>query len=95
LIIGAVEGSWGLAILFRLKLSVIGMAIDVLLSRIWPRSKSPEREEGKRNIADREEWEHLARMGSHDTSAEELIANYWRDKGHPPFMNPEDHDPRG
>lgn len=27
LIIGAIEGSWGLAILFGLKLSVIGMAI--------------------------------------------------------------------
>jgi hypothetical protein len=23
-------------------------------------------------------------------SAEDLAANYWRDKGHPPFMNPAD-----
>ena len=95
LIIGAIEGSWGLAILFGLKLSVIGMAIGALLSKLWRKSKSPEQEEGERDIADREQWERLTRTGSHDTSAEELTANYWRDKGHPPFMNPEDHDPRG
>ena len=26
------------------------------------------------------------------TSPEELSANFWRDKGHPPFMKPPDHD---
>lgn len=93
LIIGAIEGSWGLAILFGLKLSVIGMAIGALLSRIWRKSKYPEQEEGERDIADREEWERLTRMGSHDTSPEELAANAWRDKGHPPFSHPDNYDP--
>ena len=95
LIIGAIEGSWDLAILFGLKLSVIGMAIGALLSMIWRKSKSSEQEADERGIADQEGWERLTGTGSHDTSPEELTANFWRDKGHPPFMNPEDHDPRG
>lgn len=95
LTIGVVEGSLGLAILSGLKLAVIGMAIGALLSRIWRRSKSPEPEGDERDVGDSEEWERLARMGSHDTSPEELTSNYWRDKGHPPFMSPEDHDPHG
>lgn len=93
LIIGAVEGSWGLAILFGLKFTVIGMAIGALLSGIWRRSSKP-KETDDASIVD-DELERVSRLGGQGMSPEEVSANYWRDKGHAPFMNPEDHDPRG
>jgi hypothetical protein len=38
------------------------------------------------------EWEEnpLPGMG---TSSQDLAANYWRDKGHPPFMKPSEAEP--
>lgn len=41
-----------------------------------------------------EDLEKAARSGGQGTSPEEMMANYWRDRGHPPFMNPDDYDPR-
>ena len=33
---------------------------------------------------------HESALNGQGISAEDLAANYWRDKGHPPFMNPAD-----
>jgi hypothetical protein len=33
---------------------------------------------------------HESALTGEGISAEDLAANYWRDKGHPPFMNPAD-----
>ncbi|MCD9026696.1 YhcB family protein [Luteimonas sp. BDR2-5] len=98
LLIGVAQNSLGLAIFFGLKLTVVGMVLGAFFSNIG--RKSSKKEQKVERDLEREEWERaelerVARMGSHDTSPEELTANYWRDKGHPPFMNPEDHDPRG
>lgn len=41
-----------------------------------------------------EDLEKAARYGGQGASMEEMIDNYWRDRGHPPFMNPDDYDPR-
>lgn len=94
MIIGAAKGGWGLAILFGLKLSVVGMALGALFSIFGRKSKSSKQKQSDRDVEDQEEWERLGRMGSHDMSPEELSANFWRDKGHAPFTNPEDYDPR-
>jgi len=94
LIFGAVEGSLGLAILFGLKLAVVGMALGALFSIFGRKSKSSKQKRPDRDVEDQEEWERLGRMGSHDTSPEEVSANAWRDKGHAPLANPEDYDPQ-
>lgn len=96
LLIGVAQNSLGLAIFFGLKLTVVGMVLGAFFSNIGRRS-SEEKGTVERDLEDREEWERaelerVGRMGSHDGSPEELIANYWRDREHPPFMNPEDHD---
>lgn len=93
LTIGALEGSWGLAILFGLKFTVIGMAIGVFLSGIWRRSSRSKKADDEPIVDD--ELERVSRLGGQGMSPEEVSANYWRDKGHAPFMNPEDHDLRG
>lgn len=41
-----------------------------------------------RHAEEIEQINRLAMQGS-GTTPEELAENYWRDKGHPPFMNPE------
>jgi hypothetical protein len=37
-------------------------------------------------------WEESSEIGM-PTSPKALVANYWRDKGHPPFMKPSDAEP--
>ncbi|MBB4730451.1 hypothetical protein [Xanthomonas arboricola] len=93
LVIGALNGGLGLTVLLGLKFTVIGMAIGAFLSRVCWKSEPPEQEMGEQDIADQEEWERLTRIGSHDTSPEELTENSWRDKGHPPLSHPDNYDP--
>lgn len=90
LIIGAVERSLGLGLLFGFKLGVLGAVVGAFVSNIGRKSPKAEFDE---ELA-QEEFERVARMGSNDNSPDEMTANYWRDKGHPAFMNPEDYDPR-
>jgi hypothetical protein len=33
---------------------------------------------------------HKSILTGNDVTPDDLAANYWRDKGHPPFMNPAD-----
>lgn len=39
-----------------------------------------------------EAWDEASEIGS-PTSPKALAANYWRDKGHPPFMKPSEAEP--
>lgn len=36
---------------------------------------------------------HISSLTGDGISVEDLASNYWRDKGHPPFMNPADSVP--
>jgi hypothetical protein len=91
-LIGADQGSWGLAVLFGLKLALVGLALGGLLTFFG--GKAMNRKRAKSNQRRDEEWERLA-AGKRDgsgTSNEEMAENFWRDKGHAPFTNPEYHD---
>lgn len=91
LILGVAEESWGLAIMSGLKLGILGAVVGALLSNIG--RKSSEEEVADEILDADEEMERVGRLGGQGMSPEEVSANYWRDKGHPPFINPEDYDP--
>ncbi|MCE4369655.1 hypothetical protein [Xanthomonas hortorum] len=91
-VIGAVDGDVGLAVLLGLKLGLAGLVLGALLSSIGRRFSSAVETDSA--LEDQDEMERIARLGGQGMSPEEVSANYWRDKGHPPFMNPEDYDPK-
>jgi len=75
----ALDGDWGLRIVMTLFGALVGTAIGGALSRIGS---------GRRSIRFVERA--IPGLG---TSSEDLAANYWRDKGHPPFMKPSSAEP--
>ena len=75
----ALDGDWGLRIVMTLFGALAGTAIGGGLSRIGS---------GRSSI--RFDERAIPGLG---TSSEDLAANYWRDKGHPPFMKPSSAEP--
>ncbi len=77
-LIAAMDGDWGLRVVMMTIGAVVGAAIGGAVTRLGKRS-TPLRPVG------------LDESYGQGTSAEDRDRNYWRDKGHPPFMKP----PRG
>lgn len=77
-LIAAMHGDWGLRVVMMTIGAVIGAAIGGAVTRVGKRSKilGPA---------------GLDESYGQGTSAEDRDRNYWRDKGHPPFISP----PRG
>lgn len=75
----ALDGGWGLRIVMTLFGALVGTAIGGGLSRLGS---------GRRLI--RFDGRAIPGLG---TSSEDLAANYWRDKGHPPFTKPSSAEP--
>lgn len=59
---------------------LFALPIGVVLARI-----------GKKEVRPLD-WDENPLPGS-GTSSKDLVANYWRDKGHPPFMKPSEAEP--
>lgn len=77
--LSALDGEAGLRIVMTLFGALVGTAIGGALSSVGS---------GHRSV----------RLGGNPmpglgTSSEDLAANYWRDKGHPPFMKPSTAEP--
>ncbi|WCE03589.1 hypothetical protein [Pseudoxanthomonas sp. JBR18] len=88
-LIGADQGGWGLAVIFGLKLALVGLALGGLLTFLGGKAMS--RRQAKSNHRHDEGWERIA-DGRHDglgTSQEELAGNVSIAKGHHPISNPE------
>ena len=79
-LIAAVEGDWGLRVVMMTIGAVVGAAIGGALTRV-----------GKRPTALRPVG--LDEPYGQGTSAEDRDRNYWRDKGHSPFMKPQSAEP--
>lgn len=75
----ALDGDWGLRVVMTLFGALVGTAIGGALSRIGTDRRSIPFDERA-----------IPGLG---TSSEDLAANYWRDKGHPPFMKPSSAEP--
>ena len=77
-LIAALNGDWGLRLVMMTIGAVIGAAIGGAVTRVGkrPTIRGPA---------------GLDESYGQGTSAEDRDRNYWRDKGHPPFMKP----PRG
>jgi hypothetical protein len=74
----AVMDGWGLRVVMICIGMLFGTAIGGALTRIGG---------GRRNL--KQEPDPIPGMG---VTSEDLAANYWRDKGHPPFMKPPENE---
>ena len=73
-VFSAWDGDWGLRVVMMTFGAVVGSAIGGGLARI-----------GRKTKLTRKEGNVIPGLG---TTTEDLAANFWRDKGHPPFMKP-------
>jgi hypothetical protein len=89
MLIGAGQGNWGLAVLFGLKLALVGLALGGLLTFFGGKAMNQKR--AKSNHRHDEEWERLTdgRRDGLSTSAEEMAENLSIAKGYHPITNPE------
>lgn len=71
----AMNGDWGLRVVMMSFGALVGAAIGGALAKFCRRGQSG------RQVTERT----IPGMG---TASEDLAANFWRDKGHPPFMKP-------
>ncbi|MCV2219838.1 hypothetical protein [Thauera sp. Sel9] len=78
------DEEWGLCIVMMCVGALFGGAIGGGLSGIGSKQK------GRLPLRSEEEENPIPGMGY---SGRDLAANYWRDKGHPPFMKPPEPDP--
>ena len=79
-LIAAMDGDWGLRVVMMTIGAVVGAAIGGAMTRV-----------GKRPTT----WRPvgLDEPYGQGASAEDRDRNYWRDKGHPPFMKPPSAEP--
>lgn len=75
----ALDGDAGLRMVMTLFGALVGTAIGGAVSRVGG---------GRRSTLP-----GAAEIPGLGTSSEDLAANYWRDKGHPPFMKPSSAEP--
>ena len=73
-VFSALDGDWGLRVVMMTLGAVVGIVIGGGLARMGRKAKLTWKDE---NV--------IPGLG---TTTEDLAANYWRDKGHPPFMKP-------
>ena len=71
----AMNGDWGLRVVMMSFGALVGAAIGGALAKFGRRGQSGHQ------VTERT----IPGMG---TASEDLAANFWRDKGHPPFMKP-------
>ena len=74
----AAMDDWGTRVVMIGVGMLFGTAIGGALTRIGGRRRNWKKESNP-----------IPGMG---VTSEDLAANYWRDKGHPPFMKPPEHD---
>lgn len=75
-LLAAAKDEWGTRLVMMGVGALFGSAIGGALSRPW-----------KRKPAVKPEGDVIPGMG---ITSEDLAANYWRDRGHAPFMKPPD-----
>ena len=73
-VFSAWDGDWGLRVVMMTLGAVVGIVIGGGLARMGRKAKLTWKDE---NV--------IPGLG---TTTEDLAANFWRDKGHPPFMKP-------
>ena len=76
----ALHDDWGVKIVMMTIGAVVGAVLGGALTITGRRSRSPQA------------YESDDAYGQ-GTTAKDLDRNYWRDKGHPPFMKPSNADP--
>ena len=78
--LSAIHDSWGLR--FVMMMMGVIFAVPVAGLAFAGTGKSRHFGHGRRS--------HQSELTGQGISIDDLAANYWRDKGHPPFMNPAD-----